>query len=269
MNAVAAHHEIFRAAARWYPQASPERRRALIEAVSRYQAPESDHFDSDELSAHHCFTWFHWLHDADPDCGIAKEALDAVWAHHPQFVPSEHPDFTHFWRVGEVTSPLTADSLLAKPADEVLPDLLAYATNRSKRASTGIDRWALLRAVEEAVRTNPSWGLDLADAMVANAAWDTDIWYHIILFWATSELDHDTVTRVMSHLSAGEASPTSRTTDSRCSQPSGSKRRPSTGSWIAGCGQLDSRCLAPLRSRGRTPANVIVSRRGSAVRRLA
>ena len=203
VNEVAAHHEIVRAAAYWYPQASPERRRALVEAVSRYHAPESEHFDSDELSAHHCFTWFHWLHEADPDCGIAKEALEAVWAHHPQFVPSEHPDFTHFWRVGEVTGPLTANSLLAKPADEVLPDLLAYEPT-DQESFDGHDRWALLRALEEAVQTNPSWGLDLADAMVSNAAWDTDIWYHIILSWATSELDQDSVMRVMSHLSAGE-----------------------------------------------------------------
>ncbi len=68
----------------------------------------------------------------------------------------------------------------------------------------GHDHWALLREVEEAVRTNPSWGLDLADAMVSNKAWDTDIWHHVILAWATSELNQDSVTRVMSHLSAGD-----------------------------------------------------------------
>ena len=203
VNEVAAHHEVFNATAQSYPQASPELRRSLIEAISRYQAPESEHFDSDTLTAHHCFTWFHWLHDADPDCSIAKEALDAVWAQHPEFVPSDHPDFTHYWRAGEVTSLLTANSLRAKPAGEVLPDLLTYEPTDQQRFD-GHDRWALLRAVEEAVRTNAPWGLDLADAMVANAAWDADIWYHVILAWAGSEFNQDDVARVMSHLSAGE-----------------------------------------------------------------
>ena len=203
VNEVAAHHEIFRAAAHSYPQTSPEYRRALIQAVSRYQAPESEYYDSDELSAHHYFTWFHWLREADPGCNIAQEALDEVWAGHPEFVPSDHPDFTHFSWVGEVTSPMTASSLLAKPASEVLPDLLTYEPTDQQRFD-GHDRWALLRAVDEAVQTNPSWGLDLADAMVSRGAWDRDIWYHVILAWATSDLDQDDVTRVLSHLSADE-----------------------------------------------------------------
>lgn len=203
VNEVAAHHEIFRAAAHSYPRASSRHRRALIQAISQYQAPESERYDSDELSAHHRFTWFHWLHETDPDCSIAKEVLSDVWVHHPEFVPSDHPDFTHFSWVGEVTSPLTPNSLLAKPASEVLPDLLTYEPTEQQRFD-GHDRWALLRAVEEAVQTNPSWGLDLADAMVSTGTWDTDIWYHVILAWATSDLDQDGVTRVLSHLSADE-----------------------------------------------------------------
>ena len=203
VNEVAAHHEVFNAAAHWYPQASPELRKALIEAVSQYQAPESEHSDSDRLTAHHRFTWFHWLHDADPDCSIAKEALGAVWAQYPEFVPSDHPDFTHYWWAGAVTSPLTANSLLAKPAGEVLPDLLIYEPTDQQRFD-GHDRWALLGAVGEAARTNPSWGLDLADAIVSSLAWETDIWYHVILTWATSELHQDSVTRVLSHISASE-----------------------------------------------------------------
>lgn len=86
---------------------------------------------------------------------------------------------------------------------DALPDLLTYEPTDQQRFD-GHDRWALLRAVEEAARTDPSWGLDLADVMVANAAWDTDIWYHVIVTWATSELNQDNVPRVISHLSASE-----------------------------------------------------------------
>ena len=203
VNEINARHEIFRAVARVYPQAGPQQRTALIQAVSECQAPESKHYDNDNVSADHHFSWFHWLHTADPDCGIVKGALAAVWTQHPEFVPAEHPDFIHWPQADWVTHPWPADTLQTKPAVEVLPDLLAYQPTDQQRFD-GYDRWAMLRAVEESVRTNLSWGLDLADAMVGIGAWDSDLWYHVIIAWAKAELDDDSVRRVLLHLSAGE-----------------------------------------------------------------
>lgn len=45
VNEVAIHHEIFRAAAATYPQASPQRRKDFIDAVSKYEAPRSERDD--------------------------------------------------------------------------------------------------------------------------------------------------------------------------------------------------------------------------------
>ena len=39
VNEIAAHHEIFRAVAHEYPQASLRQRRALIQAISEYRLP--------------------------------------------------------------------------------------------------------------------------------------------------------------------------------------------------------------------------------------
>ena len=195
VNETAAHHELFRAAAQAYSQASSEQKWALIQVISEYQAPKSEHYDSDYLSAHHRFTWFHWLHTADPDCSIVNKALAAVRA--------QHPDFTHRSRESEITSPWSADALLAKPAPELLPVLLAYQpTNR--QIFDGHDRWAMLREVEKAAQTSPTWGLDLADAMAGVGAWDSDLWQHVIFAWTTAELDEDRLRRILQHLSAGE-----------------------------------------------------------------
>ena len=184
-----------------------QQRKALIQAISDYQAPdirESENWDAGRVAAHHRFTWFHWLHEAYPDCSIAREMLETVREEHPDFLPQEHPDFTHYHWSGlrsHDQSPWNRDALLVRPASEALPDLLAYhPTDREQ--FEGHHRWSMLSAVEEAARSNPSWGLELADAMVAIGDWDSDLWYHLIVAWATTELDQVSVNRVLSHLSA-------------------------------------------------------------------
>ena len=209
VNDIAAHHEIFRAAAQAYPGAGSQRREALIQAISDYQVPDvpdRESWDANRLTAHHRFTWFHWLHDADPDCSIAREMLEIVRTEHPDFLPSEHPDFTHYHWSGSQSrdqSPWNVDALLARPASEALPDLLAYQpTDREK--FEGHHRWSMLGAVEEAARSNSSWGLELADSLVAIGDWGSDLWYRLIVAWADTELDQVSVKRVLSHLSADE-----------------------------------------------------------------
>ena len=206
INETSAHHEIFRLAAHSYPQAHSEQRIALVQAVSEYQAPESEHHDSDQISAYRRFTWFHWLHEADPDCNIARESLEAVCAQHPDFEPSDHPDFTHWVQVGGVTSPWTSNVLLAKSANEVLPDLLTYEPTDQERLDE-YDSRALLRAVEEAAQADSSWGLDLADAMAETGEWNSDLWQRVLSAWKKADLDRNDVKRVLSHLSTDQLHP--------------------------------------------------------------
>ena len=206
VNEKAAHHEIFRAVAHEYPQAGLRQRSALIQAISEYRAPKSEHFDGEKLSAHHSFTRLHWLHQSDPDCNIVKEALDTVWAEHPEFVAPEHPDFTHYHWSG-VRSPTQntwdVGELLARQAAEALPELLTYQPTDQQRFD-GNDRWAMQSAVRQAAESNLSWGLDLADAMAEIGAWNSDLWQHVLTAWRTADLDQNGVKRVLSHLSAGE-----------------------------------------------------------------
>ena len=206
VNEIAMHHEIFGAVAHEYPQAGPRQRTALIQAISEYRAPKSEYYDSEELSAHHSFTWFHWLHQSDPDCCIVKEALDTVWVQHPEFVAPEHPDFTHYhWSGVQSLTQNTWDvgALLTRRASEALPDLLTYQPSNQQRFD-GHDRWAMLSAVRQAAEANPSWGLDLADAIAELGTWDSDLWQQVLTAWTTAELDHNGVNRVLSHLSARE-----------------------------------------------------------------
>ena len=206
LNETEAHHEIFRLAAHAYPRANSEHKEAFIQKISEFQLPDSQDYDSDLLSASQHFNWFHWLHQSDPDCSIAKDALDDVLTRHPEFEPQEYPDLTHWARTSGTISPWSSDSLLASPPSEILLDLLEYQPTDRQRFE-GYGRSAILMAINRAAQTSPSWGLDLADAMVEIGEWDSDIWYHVITSWKTSKLSIHDMKRVLDHLSATKLHP--------------------------------------------------------------
>ena len=206
IHEIAAHHEIFRATRIAYPQASREQRTCLIKAVQTYRRPKENEPDKDRYTAYYQLEWLHWLSQADPDCELTTEAIANIGVRYPEFQPSEHPDFTHYHWSGvwpPAQSPWDVDTLIARPAAEMLPSLLAYEPTAQQKFD-GHDRRAMLRAVEEAAKTAPSWGLDLADAMLERGLWDSDLWHNVINAWITADLDADSTRRVLSHLSADE-----------------------------------------------------------------
>jgi hypothetical protein len=202
VNEWAAHHEIFRAVAAAYPFASEPHRQALVETVWGYRSPGGGPLDIDPeiVTAHHHHTWFHWLHQTDPSCTVAKTALDTVLERHPDFVASDHPDFTHWSEAISGKSPWTAEELLSKPAGEWIAALREFQPTLGDRAD-GLGRWELLQAVGEAVRRNLGWGLDLADALVNTGDWDSDLWPHILMAWSTTEFTSEEVNRLLDRLS--------------------------------------------------------------------
>ena len=207
VNETAARHELFRAIASTYPYASTERRKDFADAVSAFVWPNEDEPDMERLEASHRYRWFQWLQQADLQCEIAKEAVDAVLARYPEFWPSDHPDFDFYWYGSEIVtaelSPWTVETLLAKPAIEMLPLLLEYQPT-DRGIFDGYDRSAMLTTVREAARQNPDWGLDLADNLAASGQWEADLWPSILRAWAETEMAESSLQRVFSHLSAEE-----------------------------------------------------------------
>ena len=56
-----AHHETFRAVKQTYPNASPEQREKLIEAVLAYRWPNEDDPEREDYTAYEHFKWLSWL----------------------------------------------------------------------------------------------------------------------------------------------------------------------------------------------------------------
>ena len=201
-----AHHEIFRAVKLAYPGASPECRIALIKSVLAHRWPDEKAPDKERRTAYSHFNWLHWLCSSDPDCTLAKEALEDVRSKHPSFQPIEHPDLTH-WSGGSgwvgPQPPWSVEALLAKPAEDWLPELLSFQPTEF----LGPDRVGLVRAVQEAVEQEFDWGLALADVLAGAEEWDVDLWSGVIQAWSKIGLDEDSYSRVLKRLDRVELYP--------------------------------------------------------------
>ena len=124
------HHEVFRVVKLAYPECSKQCRQAIIDAVRAYRWPDEEDPRKERRTAYHQFEWLYWLYRADSNCVLAKQALDAVSAQHPEFKPSEGPDFIIWWggeaEIVRPQSPWTIIELLAKPAADWLRELVSF-----------------------------------------------------------------------------------------------------------------------------------------------
>lgn len=122
-------HEVFQAVRCAYLGASADCRRSLIDKVQSCVFPHAEHPDYRRLTAQKQFDWFHWLHDAYPDCPFAQQAMMDVLAEYPHFEPRTHPDFTSWIQPGyvDVGIPrlLTSEILLANRPADLLDELLS------------------------------------------------------------------------------------------------------------------------------------------------
>ena len=202
-----ARHEVFRAVKLAYSEASPERRKAIIDAVRAYRWPDEEDPDKERHAAYHQLEWLHWLCSADPDCVLTKRALDAVRTQYPGFKPRECPDFV-FWSRGEAEniqpqSPWTTEELLAKPATGWLRELLSFQTKEPFRPN----REGLVTAVQEAAKQKFDWGLDLADALAGAGEWNADLWSGLMRAWSGMDLDENRHREVLNRLGNVELYP--------------------------------------------------------------
>ena len=195
-----AHHELFRAAQLAYPQADPIQGRAFINAVLEYRADA----DRETMSAHHHFTWLQWLNDAAPDDALITKELASIREQHPEFLPVEHPDFTHYsfaLRMVHGTPSLwSVSEMLDYAPSEWLPQILALQFDEHAMPP----RPQVIDNIIAATEQRPAWGTELAGAMAQAGAWDTPIWNGIMEGWQKARPDETELLGVIAALSATE-----------------------------------------------------------------
>ena len=201
-----AHHELFRAAQRAYPQAGPVQRGEFINAVLAYRWPNDAYADREEdRSARHHFDWLQWLNESTPgDTLIAKE-LASIQKQHPGFLPAEHPDFTHYsfgWtgRVHGAPSPWFMSEMLDCAPSEWLPQVLELQLDEHAMRP----RHQVIDNIVAATEQRPAWGTELAAAMAQAGAWDTPIWRGVMEGWQKARPDKTELPGVITALSTTE-----------------------------------------------------------------
>ena len=205
LHDLSTHHEVFQAVRLAYPEATPEYRNDIIKAVWVYRWPDEEHPAKGEYTARHHFDWFDWLHQSDPNCVSAREALVEVSTEYPNFESREHPDLLYWTSIawGAPQSPWTPEQLLANPASNWLDDLLSFQATEWD----GPDHRGLIENVTEAAKQDFEWGLGLADALGRTEKWDAYLWSALIRAWSTMELDEDKHCKVLCWLSKAELYP--------------------------------------------------------------
>ena len=198
-------HEVFRAVRLAYPEAGPERRRALISAIWAFRWPHEAAPNNMEETARQHFNWFDWLHQSDPDCALARQALAEVSAEYPNFESREHLDLMRWtssdW--GDLQTSCTPEQLLESSASNQLDNLLSFQITEWD----GPDHRELIESVAEAVRRNFNWGLDLADALGEREEWEAYLWSALVYAWSTMKLNEDKYRKVLYWLGKTELHP--------------------------------------------------------------
>ena len=178
----ATHHEVYQAVAHSYPRVDSDCRIAFIEKVQSYRFPHEEHPDNEEITARRHFDWFHWLHESDPTCRLAKQARDDVLAAFPHFTPKEYPDFTSYIQSGyvDIPSPLTPEDLPANlTADSI--------TQSSPREGATLREE--IESLKERIKQNFDEGLNVANGLAETGQWDDYKWRILIDTWSKVELD--------------------------------------------------------------------------------
>ena len=197
LNDRAVHHEMFRIMRELYPLADSELRERVIDTIRDFAWPDDEEEQKTRLAARQRFDWLHWLHDADPTCMRAEEALDDIRNHYPEFTPGKHPDLTHWShsRIGP-EYPWSVEELLSRPASEWLDDLLSFRP----ASPLGPDRHDAVSAVSAAAGRDFRWGADLAAALAGRDLWESDLWIAVLRVWREPGLDEAQLREVFGYI---------------------------------------------------------------------
>lgn len=160
---------------------------------------------NEEISARGRFDWFDWLHKSDPNCHLAKQALEEVSEVYPHFEPKDHPDFTAWIESGWIKEPgiPTVEDLLEKPPTFWANFLLSV----EGAEEIGPTRGGIVKNLSEAIKRDFMWSLGLAEALSTAERWDAYPWYALINTWSKAELEEDRYLQVFTWLESSQLYP--------------------------------------------------------------
>ena len=197
---MSADHEIFRAVKIAYADARTERRKKIINAILAFNWPNGEESNREEKTAYEHFGWLARLQDGN-SCELLQKALDDIKKQYPDLLSrlSIRSD-------DNLPSPLTAEELLDKPIDELLPKLLSLIKPEENTSHIKHQMRAanILTEVKKAAEENFEWGNNLANALANKKKWDVNIWHALMQTWQEMQFDEDKYCQVIQWLGKTE-----------------------------------------------------------------
>ncbi|MDE2815218.1 MAG: DUF4020 domain-containing protein, partial [Chloroflexota bacterium] len=193
------HYEVFALAGQAYPSLDMSVKKVLVARIREYrwQSKERSELTPKQLEAWNELNWFQWLHEKDPSCPLAKQALDQASNLLPGYKPREHPEFLSYSTVSVgPQSPWTVKELLSKPASEWRDELTSFDPGESFLISRG----GLLSTVTEAAKQSFVWGFELAESLMQVNNWETDLWPSLLHAWTAMDINEEQYDCVLSCL---------------------------------------------------------------------
>jgi SIR2-like domain/Domain of unknown function (DUF4020) len=178
-------HEVFEVLKAAYASSSEPSKKAILEQVQRGRVPGFD--IPENIMVYERYNLLNWLQAAAPDSLITRREFDAMQEAYPHFGKRTRPDLDveidpAVWTTVGSRSPVTADSLLAKPPAEQIDWLVSFEPQHL----LGADRYGLIESVREAAARNFEWGMGLARGLAARSLRDSDLWAGIVRAWDSS-----------------------------------------------------------------------------------
>ena len=192
MNESCLMHEAMRLAAVALPEASPDAIDELANAI------EAELHGEDEFSERRIYKWLAWIVQHASTATAAEEALSAIQVRHPEWVPSENPDFL-IWSSSEPAvrpnpgSPETLHQLIEDDPSAAVKHLLSFP--RHEDAKWGEPRWwDALDWLRSTLGEYPTDGISIIDLLIGEPAPDDiyageEIARIVLGVWTRSDLD--------------------------------------------------------------------------------
>jgi hypothetical protein len=188
-------------------------RRFVAYSMAANVLPETVAADADtaRLVAYERYNVAVWLHQVALDSTIATDHLAALQQQHPEFEPRDHPDLDYWIGAGFVgpRTPISVEDLSAMGSADAARYLRDYEP--SPQDFHAADRSGLMTTFGQAAVASTEWSLGVADALVTDHVWESELWTTLLGAWRSSSLEGDAWRRVLhlieTHADIGTGSP--------------------------------------------------------------
>ena len=140
------------------------------------------------------YEWLKWLQEEDPDFAPLHQRTAIIEELHPDWHPVSKPYLgIHIGQVEfQNEDPFDADQLLSQPGHHWAPEFGKLSWSDPETLTPP------LYSLQTAVRQDPAWGIEVAQAMMIPEPHDTPAWTDIVTGWDQGELTEEQQASILS-----------------------------------------------------------------------